>query len=167
MRILRAHVPWRNHENYYDHNRDHHDPHTQFLWSLSMKKADHSVWYLGIALLVSSATIVRCHQQSDQPSKTESSVTKGFALCRTASSSNLVTKCDVGVQKISMIIDMDGDEARKFCSEAYKLEEIPDWKLEIMSPYSGTSPVAVCDLRAKTTQEIINDLDVEIRRLKK
>ena len=77
-----------------------------------------------------------------------------YKVCTAMEATGLTTKCTVGGwhQTIDATIDTTGAEARKICAGVVSLlmDKTPrfkgEWKLRILSPYSGESPIAVCTL---------------------
>ena len=68
----------------------------------------------------------------------------------------MITTCEVNGwgKTVEFRIDTTGREARKMCAATTQLMAAntnnffrgKDWTLQIFSPYSGTQPIAVCDL---------------------
>lgn len=82
-------------------------------------------------------------------------VSNAYALCRVIDGTGLASSpCSVSgwQQAVTATIDMHAGEARKLCPRLVgmmrekNLRFDTGWKLEIKSPYSGSSTIAFCSL---------------------
>lgn len=86
--------------------------------------------------------------------RTPDVVDDAYKVCAAMEATGLTTKCAVHGwdRTIDATIDTTGSEARKLCAGVVKLlvDKTPrfkgDWKLRILSPYSGENAIAVCTL---------------------
>ena len=76
-------------------------------------------------------------------------------MCAVLEHTGLTTGCDVNGwhRTIDVRIDTTGSEGRKICAGMAKMTaqqtgvfQIGQWKLRILSPFSGDQPIAVCAL---------------------
>lgn len=79
-----------------------------------------------------------------------------YAVCHALKKTGYVTECDVSVHvaenTVSAVIDTNSDQARQICSAIaqkaghFFADTRKPWELLILSPYSGSHPIARCNL---------------------
>ena len=89
------------------------------------------------------------------PARTTDVIDDTFSLCNALQGTGLVTTCAVSGwnNTVAVRIDTTGSEARTMCAGITQLMAAKttnfrgkQWALHILSPYSGTQPIAVCAL---------------------
>jgi hypothetical protein len=76
-----------------------------------------------------------------------------YRICKAMGNTGMTTDCSVDGREINVTIDTTGAEARKICASVVDLAAQVGanfegrWKLRILSPYSGSKAIAVCNLK--------------------
>jgi hypothetical protein len=105
------------------------------------------------ALLLLPACSDKAPDKVAEP-RTANVIDDAYKICAALEVTDLTTDCKVHGwdQTIDATIDTTGSEARKLCAGVVKLllNKTPrfkgEWRLRILSPYSGKNAIAICTL---------------------
>jgi hypothetical protein len=102
--------------------------------------------------LRASASVGKPHKNKEVSIK--EGVDSAYKLCRTLDATGLPSqKCEVSSYTINLSLDIAPSEARNLCPELLQFLDTndhfmfdPGWSLRIYSPFSGSRPIATCQI---------------------